>query len=476
MKKHFITFLLILAYTCILHGQNPIVPQGVYIADPSAHVWKDGKIYIYGSLDVSPKRYCSGSYKVLSSKDMINWDLSETSFSAIGENDQVPYIDSYLFAPDVQYFDNKYYLYYCLAVWGNNSTSCEGVAISDSPTGPFKNGTPITVGKYNEIDPCVFIDDDGQAYYIWGQFSAKIAKLKPDRMDIDSTTIVENIVTEKDHFFHEGSYMVKRNGLYYLLYADVSRGGAPTCLGYSVSQSPMGPYTYGGVIIDNKHSDPSAWNNHGSLVEFKNQWYVFYHRPTNNSASMRKACVEPIFFTEDGHIPEVQMTSQGAGLPLNAFEKIDASRACMLLGNVRVSTISKDHEVLAEVYHNDKAFYKYLDFKDGANSVTIWVYPGVNSCTLDLSLDTYTNSGVDEKNSIATINIPPRVREEWIKIEVPIRPTTGVHGLRLSFSDPSQKEPSFSTSGRDKVIPMPVELCKIDAIKFTNTTISSPNL
>ena len=67
----------------------------------------------------------------------------------------------------------------------------------------------------NEIDPCVFIDDDGQGYYIWGQFSAKIAKLKPNMMEIDSTTIKDNIVTEKEHYFHEGGYMVKRNGIYY---------------------------------------------------------------------------------------------------------------------------------------------------------------------------------------------------------------------------------------------------------------------
>lgn len=69
---------------------------------------------------------------------MINWELSEPSFSSIGENDQVPYVNSYLYAPDVQYFNNKYYLYYCLGLWGNNGISCEGVAISDSPLGPFK--------------------------------------------------------------------------------------------------------------------------------------------------------------------------------------------------------------------------------------------------------------------------------------------------------------------------------------------------
>lgn len=465
MKKA-IYAILIFVFAISSKAQNPIVPQGVYIADPSAHVWQDGKMYVYGSRDESKKYYCSKSYRVVSSNDLITWDLSDTSFSSIGPNDGVPYSDNLLFAPDAQFFDGSYYLYYCMPAWGGGDHSCEGVATSDSPYGPFLNGKPIDIGKYNQIDPCVFIDDDGQAYYIWGQFSAKMAKLKSNRTEIDTASIVDNVVSEKDHFFHEGAYMIKRNGLYYMVYADVSRGGAPTCIAYSVSESPMGPFTYGGVIIDNKYSDPSAWNNHGSLVEFKDQWYVFYHRPTNNSEAMRKACIEPISFREDGSIPEVQMTSQGAGPPLDAFEEMDASRACMLLGNVRISTLEDNNEVLSNIYHNDKAFFKYLDFKNGADSVTLKVAPGSRSCVIDLSIDALTHSSFGATSSIGSIKIPEKGSKEWITVRAAVKPTTGIHALRLSISDPSVKGFNFSTDGDDKIKTEEIELCKIDAIQF----------
>lgn len=449
-----------------INAQNPIVPQGVYIADPSAHVWKDGKIYVYGSRDESPKYYCSKSYRVLSSGDLINWELSDTSFASEGPFDQVSYSNNWLFAPDAQYFDGKYYLYYCLAMWGGGDLSCEGVAVSGSPKGPFLNGATINVDKHNQIDPCVFIDDDGQAYYIWGQFTAKIAKLKSNHIEIDKASIVDNAVTEKDHFFHEGAFMVKRKGIYYLIYTDVSRGGAPTCIGYSTSKSPMGPFTYGGVIIDNKYSDPSAWNNHGSLVEFHGRWYVFYHRPTNNSESMRKACIEPITFREDGSIPEVQMTSQGAGNPLNALEMIDAYKACMLLGNVRISTLEDKNEVLSGIHHNDKAFFKYLDFKHGVDSVFIKVMPGSKPCKIDFSIDAFTNSSFGANSSIGSIEMPGNVSNKWITVSAAVKQTSGIHALRISVTDPSVKGFNFSTDGNDKTKLDEIELCKIDFFQF----------
>lgn len=136
--------------------------------------------------------------------------------------------------------------------------------------------------------------------------------------------------------------MTKRNGIYYLVYSDMSRKGMPTCIGYATSTSPMGPYTYRGVIVDNDGCDPTSWNNHGSIVEFNNQWYVFYHRTTNGVINSRKACIEPIFFNADGSIDEVEMTSQGAGKPLNAFSKIEAERSCLMFGNVRIEYLSYD--------------------------------------------------------------------------------------------------------------------------------------
>jgi len=147
---------------------------------------------------------------------------------------------------------------------------------------------------------------------------------------------MDSILTESEHFFHEGAFMLKRNGIYYLVYTDIGRAGMATCIGYSTSRSPMGPYRYGGVIIDNDHCDPGNWNNHGSIVEFSGNWYVFYQRSTNGSKYMRKACIEPIRFENDGSIPEVEMTSQGVLASLPAMARIDAGRACLLYGNVRI--------------------------------------------------------------------------------------------------------------------------------------------
>ena len=111
MKKNL--FILFLAITLKSFAQNPIVPPGIYIADPSAHVWNDGKLYIYGSLDESTDYYCSYRHHVLSTTDLQNWNITKDVFSSRGENDQVPYNDALLFAPDCQFKNGTYYLYYC---------------------------------------------------------------------------------------------------------------------------------------------------------------------------------------------------------------------------------------------------------------------------------------------------------------------------------------------------------------------------
>ena len=248
-----------------LSAQNPIVPPGVYIADPSAHAWNDGKLYVYGSRDENPKYYCSWRHDVLSSTDLKTWTITPNAFASKGPGDAVSYSDAKLYAPDCQYLNGIYYLYYCMA----SGKNVEGVATSKSPIGPFLNGKDIELKGVNQIDPCVFLDDNGQAYYIWGQFTAKMARLKPGMTEIDTASIRDNVVTEKEHFFHEGGYMIKRKGIYYFIYADMSRSGRPTCIGYSTSKSPMGPFKYGGVIIDNDRCDPGNWNNHASVLHFR---------------------------------------------------------------------------------------------------------------------------------------------------------------------------------------------------------------
>ncbi len=416
--------ILLIAFAFNIKSQNPIVPAGMYIADPSAHVWKDGKMYIYGSRDESPDYYCSWSHHVLSSSDLKTWTVIENAFASKGVGDEVPYSDDFLYAPDCQYKNGKYCLYYCLA--NNNNT--EGVASSNSPTGPFTNGTTIRLKGINEIDPFVFIDDDGQAYYIWGQFTAKMAKLKPNMMEIDSSTIKDNIVTEKEHFFHEGGYLVKRNGIYYFVYVHMGRAGRPTCIGYATSKSPMGPFKYGGVIVDNDHCDQGNWNNHGSIAEFKGKWYVFYHRSTHNLYTMRKACIEPITFNKDGSINEVEMTTQGAGGPLKANSVIDAERACLLYGNVRVEAISTNNEALCKIKNDDAAAYKYIDFNESVDSIEVKVFPFAKPFTIAVSVDSPWGP------RLCALNIPGGMDGKTaLTIKSPISKTEGIHAVWFKF-------------------------------------------
>jgi hypothetical protein len=417
-----ILFLLLISLN--LAAQNPIVPPGVYIADPAAHVWEDGKLYVYGSVDERTDYYCSHTHHVLSTENLLNWTLHEDVFASKGKNDRVPYSDALLYAPDCQYLDGTYFLYFTL----NSQEQTEGVATSDSPVGPFTDAVPIELYGYNQIDPAVFIDDDGTAYYIWGQFTAKMARLKPGLKEIDPASIRDSVLTEDEHFFHEGGYLVKHNGIYYFIYAHMGRAGRPTCIAYATSDAPMGPYRYGGVIVDNDHSDPAVWNNHGSIVEYQGQWYVFYHRSTHGSVMMRKACVEPITFNPDGSIDEVEMTTQGAGPPLRANLPLEAARACLLYGNVRIQAYAPDREKLGEIRDGDFAAYKYLDFGSGVSSVTLRVAPGRDPGRIELK------RGHSWSPNFGVANIPGGGdAATWQEITVDVEPVTGVQVLWLRF-------------------------------------------
>ncbi len=416
-------FFLCCICTFQLSAQNPISPPGVYIADPSAHVWQDGKLYIYGSVDESCNYYCSRRYHVMSTDDLRHWTVHENVFHSDGENDEVPGSDALLYAPDCQYKDGRYYLYYCMP----DNDHAEGVAVSSSPDGDFKDGQKINLAGHNEIDPSLFIDDDGQAYYLWGQFNLKMARMKPNMKEIDTATIQDKVLTETDHFFHEGAYMVKRNELYYLVYADLSRADKPTCIGYAVSKKPFGPYRYGGVIVDNRHCNPNNWNNHGSIAEFNGQWFVFYHRSTHGCNKMRKACVEPISFRPDGSIPEVEMTSQGVAGPLPATRQLEAEQACLLFGNTRIEREGEHGEKLAKISNRGKFVYKYIDFKEGINKLTIRVKPGAKGGTLVASLDKPWH------HKIATFHVEGSKNHEWQILSAQVDNPGGVHSLWFTF-------------------------------------------
>lgn len=331
---------------------NPLLDENVFVPDTEAHVWDDGRIYLYGSYDIrGAKYYCSEEYHVFSSADMVNWTDHGVSFrfSDIKWAQNCPH--RALYAPDCAYRNGVYYLYYCIP-----DGRC-GVAVSDKPYGPFED--VLQIDGISGIDPSVFIDDDGQAYIYWGQFdNVRSAKLDPDMVSIDKTSITQPL-SISEHDFHEGSSVKKINGKYVFVYTDTHRhkdirpGGMATCLGYAVSDKPQSGFEYRGVIIDNYGCDPGTWNDHGSIAEFDGQWYVFYHRSTHGSEFSRRVCAEKIKITETCIIKEVKMTSGEFG----QGEYIKANAACSLSGNVR---IGGEKLGLVAAKSGDRAVYRYV--------------------------------------------------------------------------------------------------------------------
>ena len=426
---------------------NPILPVQHFVPDAEARQWSDGRMYLYGSYDISGRTsYCSWEYHVFSSADLIHWQHHGESFRSIGPDSGVPWTGAPLFAPDCVYYNDRYYLFFC------NADRSEGVAESLSPTGPFTNAAPIEGADGEAIDPAVLVDDDGQVYYYWGQFHLRGAKLRPDLRGIQPETLCTDLITEAGHGFHEGASIRKRNGIYYLVYTDISRG-RPTCMAYATSRAPLGPFTKGGIIIDNTGCDPETWNNHGSIARFAvrgnsmtpkvtddllrtdRQWYIFYHRSSQASPFNRRVCVEPIHFNADGSIAEVEMTTQGITGPLPASRPIEAWRACLLHGHVRTAADGPTEsdptvrERLTLIHHGDWAAYKYLDFNAQpvhtfqARAASL-AYGG----TIEIHLDQ------PDGELIGTCDVPRTGGwQKWCTLTCPVQGARGVRKLYLVF-------------------------------------------
>ena len=396
---------------------NPLLPENCFMPDAEARVMPDGRLYLYGSWDLPENHdYCSKIHHCFSTDDMKTW----TDHGIIYRNDSefcgMPWSpDSNLYAPDAIHKNGKYYLYIC----GNKNE--EGVAVSNSPTGPFSVAEKIEIADGDSIDPSVFVDHDGQAYYFWGQFSLRGGKLAEDMKTIIPETVKTNIITEWEHGFHEGASIRRRGDKYYMVYTDISRGKA-TCMAYAIADNPLGPYKKGGIIIDNIYCDPATWNNHGSIEEFKGQWYVFYHRSSHNRASCRRVCAEPIFFDETGMIQEVRQTSCGADNFLPA-EFIPARTACRMMANNYIA-VSDGHEVLIskKASHwgqSDWAEYKYIGFS-GNETVFYANIKGKGKITVKLEQNAELCSVEFECN-------------EFKQYTAPIPSVTDIHPLWLFF-------------------------------------------
>ena len=277
----------------------------LYTADPSAHVWADGRLYVYASHDMEPAQGCDrmDRYHVFSTTDMKNWtDHGEIMNSATVKAHVGMGIDGFMWAPDCAYNkeDQLYYLYFPHKIDAN--TWRIFVATSKEPAAKFRvkgviDGIPST------IDPCVFVDDDGQPYIYTsgagkGCWGAKLRK--------DDWTKLDGVMSPLNGFtdFHEAPWVHKYKGKYYLSHSDnhaASQGG--NRMRYSMSNNPLGPYTPCGVYMY-PHGEETA---HGSIVEYNGRWYSFYHTANHSGkGALRSVCVDPIEYDQNNKLKMVR--------------------------------------------------------------------------------------------------------------------------------------------------------------------------
>lgn len=288
-------------------GHNPFITH-MYTADPSAHVWDDGRLYIYASHDVEPPRGCDlmDKYHVFSTDDMVNW----TDHGEILSSDDVKWgrpEGGFMWAPDCAYKDGTYYFYFphpSGTDW--NNTWKVGVATSKYPDRDFKPlDKPMeNVGGFALIDPAVFVDDDGAAYFYYGGGGKCYGARLADNM-IELAEPLREMTGLVD--FHEATWVHKHNGKYYLSYADnhAENGRGANRLCYAMSDSPLGPWEYKGIYLEPTGCDTS----HGSIVKYKGNWYAFYHNQALSSqGNLRSVCVDRLEYNPDGTIQLVHQT------------------------------------------------------------------------------------------------------------------------------------------------------------------------
>lgn len=296
--------------TTFVANGNPLIKHK-FTADPAGLV-HNGKVYIYAGHDQCPapkERYEMNEWLVFSSSDMKTWTehpvpLKPSDFSwAKGD----------AWASQVIERDGKFY-WYVAVEHGSIHGKAIGVAVSDSPTGPFKDArgsalitndmtTEYTKISWDDIDPTVIIDDNGQAYLFWGNTQCYYAKLKKNMVELDGPIMpVKNLPR-----YTEAPWIHKYKGWYYLSYASEF----PEKICYAMSRNINGPWEYKGILNEIAGNSNT---NHQSIIEFKNNWYFIYHNGginTQGSSFRRSVCIDRLFYNNDGTIKRINMTTEG---------------------------------------------------------------------------------------------------------------------------------------------------------------------
>lgn len=350
MKKILLSLLATVGFSS-LQAQNPII-RDQFTADPTARVF-NGKVYLFPSHDIpAPDDYarkdwfCMADYHVFSSENLADW----TDHGVIVSQKNVPWGNptAYsMWAPDCIEKDGKYYFYFPDApkpVEGQRGGGFGvGVAVADRPEGPY-TVLAHNIGGISGIDPCVMQTTSGDAYIFWGGGGLRVAKLKSNMIELADDNPVEvrkfgehemKIIGKSadaglPEGFKEGPFAFEHNGKFYLTYPWVE--DKTETLAYAMSDNPMGPYEFKGKIME--QSPTGCWTNHHSIINYKDQWYLFYHHNdySPNFDKLRAARVDSLFFNPDGTIQPVRPTYRGVGV----------SNARNLVQIDRYSTISPE--------------------------------------------------------------------------------------------------------------------------------------
>lgn len=470
---------------------NPFLPLTEYIPDGEPHVFGD-RLYLYGSHDKARSdRFCVQDYTVWSApvNDLSHWRCHGVTYRKDQDPRSKPGKQVDLYAPDcTRGNDGRYYLYYCAMGPNTKNFGPMSVAVSDNPEGPFSylgdiryhDGTPVL--KYLTNDPAV-LNDNGRIwlYYGWGLardfrskllapifnivqsrlFQRTVSEIKSTKPSILSCAVVEledDMITVKSepkavldskttankdsdlyhHAFYEAPSIRKIGSLYYLIYSS----GENNELAYATSRYPDRDFHYKGVIISNSdlgfkgNTVPKApaGTIHGGIECVNGQWYVFYHRCTNNTDFSRQACAEPIQILPDGTIPQVEITTQGLDCkPIPASGSIPAAYACNLtsgkpvkLGVGKQQKLTRVDESEGEIYvadilDNTQLGYKYFDLRDVKN-IRI-TYRGTGSGTIQVRT-------LEDGDPVGSVSVFPSDR--WALASAAVK-LNGTYPLYLRF-------------------------------------------
>lgn len=314
---------------------QPLVTH-IYTADPSAHVFEN-RIYIYPSHDLDHEgetndngdQYKMEDYHVLSLSD---FDSPVFDHGEVLHVRDVAWASRQMWAPDAAYKDGQYYLFF--PARDHDGIFRIGVATSQSPAGPFKAEESYMEGTFS-IDPAVFIDDDEQAYMVFGglwggqlekwqtghfaedaegplpdkpALGPRIAKLSEDMLTLNSPAHEIVILDEagnpltagdEERRYFEGPWIHKYEGKYYLSYST----GTTHKLVYAIGERPEGPYTFQGTLLP----PVLGWTTHHSIVEFRGNWYLFYHDCSLSGGVDYKRCIKyaELTYRSDGTLHTV---------------------------------------------------------------------------------------------------------------------------------------------------------------------------